>query len=167
MQRLDKRILMAMAWLSFGALTAALVSQHAFGMLPCAWCVFQRVIYLAITLVSLLGLLGSPQHVLLQRIALLFVILLSVLGVAAAWHQWSVAAQSFSCDQTFADRFMTGSGLESALPWLFGIYATCMDAAVSILGLDFALWSLALFLLFFVASAKGLIASYRLQHTLD
>jgi disulfide bond formation protein DsbB len=57
-----------------------------------------------------------------------------------------------SCDQTFADRFMTGIGLESAIPPLFGIYATCMDAKVPVLGVEYALWSLALFvILFFMA----------------
>ena len=70
-------------------------------------------------------------------------------GIAAAWYQYSVAANMLSCDQTFADRFMTGIGLESAVPWLFGIYATCMDAKVPVLGIEYALWSLALFVIIF------------------
>ena len=32
--------------LSFGAVAAALVSQHVFGMQPCPWCVLQRLIFL-------------------------------------------------------------------------------------------------------------------------
>lgn len=55
-----------------------------------------------------------------------------------------------SCDQTFADRFMTGIGLDGAVPWLFGIYATCMDAVVPVLGIEYALWSLALFVILLV-----------------
>ncbi|PAX93014.1 disulfide bond formation protein B, partial [Bordetella pertussis] len=51
-----------------------------------------------------------------------------------AGHQYSVAAKMLSCDQTFADRFMSATGLDGALPWLFGIYATCMDATVAVLG---------------------------------
>lgn len=61
----------------------------------------------------------------------------------------------FSCDQTFADRFMTGTGLESAAPALFGIYATCMDAAVEVLGVEYAIWSLMLFALLGVLSLLG------------
>ena len=64
--------------------------------------------------------------------------------MVAAWYQYSVAAKMLSCDQTFADRFMTGIGLDGGVPWLFGIYATCMDAMVSVLGIEYALWSLAL-----------------------
>ena len=88
----------------------------------------------------------------LTRIAAALAALLSIGGVAAAWYQYSVAANMLSCDQTFADRFMTGIGLEGAIPWLFGIFATCMDAKVPVLGIEYALWSLALFaILFFMA----------------
>ncbi|MGA0584599.1 MAG: disulfide bond formation protein B, partial [Castellaniella sp.] len=70
---------------------------------------------------------------------------LAVGGIAAAWYQHSVASQLFSCAQTFADRFVSASGLDAALPWLFGIYASCMDARVDLLGVEYALWGLALF----------------------
>ncbi|MGE8618648.1 MAG: disulfide bond formation protein B, partial [Achromobacter spanius] len=32
---------------------------------------------------------------------------------------------------------------------IFGIFATCMDAKVQVLGLEYALWSLALFVVMF------------------
>jgi disulfide bond formation protein DsbB len=40
---------------------------------------------------------------------------------------------------------MTQTGLETAMPALFGIYASCMDARVKLLGLEYAYWSLLLF----------------------
>ena len=40
---------------------------------------------------------------------------------------------------------MTKSGLDAAVPWLFGIYASCMDARVKLLGIEYAWWSLAMF----------------------
>ena len=45
---------------------------------------------------------------------------------------------------------MTGIGLDGSVPWLFGIYATCMDAVVPVLGIEYALWSLALFVILLV-----------------
>ena len=51
---------------------------------------------------------------------------------------------------------MTKSGLESAMPWLFGIYASCMDARVKVFGLEYAYWSLILF------SLLGLLAAVAL-----
>ena len=46
----------AVPLLSFGAIAAALVSQHAFAMDPCPWCVLQRLVFIAIGLCALLGL---------------------------------------------------------------------------------------------------------------
>lgn len=146
----SERLLRLIALFSFGAVGIALVSQHVFDMPPCAWCVMQRLIYLVIGVVALIGGFGGGRA--LTRICGALAALLSLSGIVAAWYQYSVAANMLSCDQTFADRFMTSIGLESAIPPLFGIYATCMDAKVPVLGIEYALWSLALFvILFFMA----------------
>jgi len=143
----SERLLRLIALFCFGAVGLALVSQHVFDMPPCAWCVMQRLIYLVIGVIALVGGFGGGRA--LTRLCGAFTALLSLSGIAAAWYQYSVAANMLSCDQTFADRFMTGIGLESAVPWLFGIYATCMDAKVPVLGIEYALWSLALFVIIF------------------
>lgn len=145
-----ERLLRLIALFCFGAVGVALVSQHVFDMPPCAWCVMQRLIYLAIGVIALAGGFGGGRA--FKRVCGAMAALLALAGVVAAWYQYSVAANMLSCDQTFADRFMTGIGLESAVPSLFGIYATCMDAKVPVLGIEYALWSLALFvILFFLA----------------
>ncbi|AVG38998.1 disulfide bond formation protein B [Achromobacter insolitus] len=143
----SERLLRLIALFCFGAVGVALVSQHVFDMPPCAWCVMQRLIYLVIGVIALAGGFGGGR--VLTRLCGALTALLSLSGIAAAWYQYSVAANMLSCDQTFADRFMTGIGLESAVPWLFGIYATCMDAKVPVLGIEYALWSLALFVIIF------------------
>lgn len=137
-----KHLLNLIALLCVAAVGLALVSQYAFDMRPCAWCVFQRLIYIAIALVCWLAVWTGPR---LKRAAALASLLLSLGGILAAWYQYSVAAKMFSCDQTFADRFMVQSGLDAHLPWLFGIFATCMDARVEVFGLEYAIWSLLLF----------------------
>lgn len=147
-----------MALLCLAAVAIALVSQHVFDMQPCAWCVLQRLIFIAIAIVCGLGLLAGRIAAGLRRIAALVAVLLSVAGVATAWHQYTVAAKLFSCDMTFADRFMVTSGLDGALPWLFGIYASCMDARVDLLGIEYALWGLGLFV---VLGVMGLFALLR------
>lgn len=142
------RLYTFIAILGLFALAVALFSQHGLGMRPCAWCVFQRLILIALVVTSVAAswLLRSAS----VRWGLLaggLALLLSVGGMVAAWYQYTVAAMQFSCAQTFADRFMSQSGLDAALPWLFGIYATCMDARVNLLGLEYALWALGLFML--------------------
>jgi disulfide bond formation protein DsbB len=137
------RWLLSSAALSVTAVAAALVSQHVFDMPPCPWCVLQRAIYLAIAAVCLIGAaLAVP---LARRTAGALTLLLAISGAASALYQHLVAARSASCNLTFADKVMSFLGLDSVLPWLFQVYASCADAAVSMLGVPYAYWSLALF----------------------
>ncbi len=137
------RWLLAIAALSVAAVAAALVSQHVFDMPPCPWCVLQRAIYLAIAAVCLIGAaLAVP---LARRTAGALTLLLALSGAASALYQHLVAARSASCNLTFADKVMSFFGLDSILPWLFQVYASCADAAVAMLGVPYAYWSLVLF----------------------
>ena len=138
-------VLILISFLSFGSVSAALVSQHLFGMAPCAWCVFQRVIYLAIGVVSAFAAWQGSTRPITNRLYAAVTAMLATAGIASAIYQKSVAAKMFSCDQTLADRWMTQSGLESTFPWLFGIYASCMDAVVYLMGIEYAVWSALMF----------------------
>jgi len=153
----SSRLLHLVALLCVGAVGFALISQYAFDMRPCAWCVFQRLIYLVIALVCWLSLGLQNLHALVQTGKLL-VPALALGGAVSAWYQVDVAAEMFSCDLTFADRVMVQSGLDGALPWLFGIQAACIDARVSLLGVEYAIWSLILFL---VLTLLGILALAR------
>lgn len=150
------KLLHTIALVCIAAVGVALVSQHVFDMQPCAWCVLQRLIYIVIAFVCWFGVLVlRPGRGL--RIAGGAALVFSLLGVMAAWYQYNVAAKMFSCAQTFADRFMVASGLDAGLPWLFGIYATCMDARVNLIGIEYALWSMGLFAVVAFLSALVLI----------
>jgi len=83
-------------------------------------------------------------------------LLLAVAGVASALYQHTVAAASFSCNLTFADKIISGLKLDALLPSVFSATASCAEAAVSVLGVPFAYWSLALFLLLAVMAAAVL-----------
>lgn len=158
---LSSRILHLIALLCVVALTFALVSQHVFDMQPCAWCVLQRLIFVAIALMCWAGLLAGRMAGWLQRLAALLVMGLGIAGIVAAWYQYTVAAKMFSCDMTFADRFMVQSGLDANVPWLFGIFASCMDARVDLLGIEYALWSLGLFVVIAVLGLAALLQPAR------
>jgi len=145
-------------FLSVSALAVALVSQHVFAMRPCAWCVFQRLLLIGVLAFSIFGyLVATLKQQFLSLLFGLLSLLTAIAGVVSAWYQYSVAAKMFSCDLTFADRFMTESGLESALPWLFGIYSTCMDATVHVLGLEYAFWALLLFVVLGALMLYGIV----------
>lgn len=145
---------------ALAALGIALFSQHVLDMAPCSWCILQRVLFVLIAAFALLGLLGSafrPWRLLNWGL----ILATACAGIAVAWHQITVAAKAFSCDQSFADRVISGSGLESFAPWLFGIYATCLDASVRVLGIDYAAWGLALFALYAVFSFILFVKTWR------
>lgn len=156
--RAATRVFLAVALAALAAVSAALVSQHVFGMEPCPWCVLQRVIVVAIALVAAVGALTPGITV--RRIAAWLVMVLSVCGVAAALWQHFRAAASASCNLTLADRIVGTLRLDAALPDVFEARASCADAAVRLLGVPYDFWSLALFVVF-VAAALRLIAARR------
>ena len=152
--------LVAMAAACVAAVAAALVAQHGFDMQPCPWCILQRVIYLALAAVCVLAA-ALPSRAL--RVALSgLALVLALLGAASAIYQHVVAAKLASCNLTLADKIITALGIESLLPELFQVTATCADAAVSVLGVPFEYWSLALFALLALVAVSVL---GRLRHT--
>jgi disulfide bond formation protein DsbB len=133
-------LLVAVAALSLASVGAALVSQHVYGMEPCPWCILQRVIFVAIALVCLVGFFA-------QRAAGALVLLLALCGVAAALWQHFKAAASASCEMTVADQIVIALKLDSLWPDVFLARANCADAAVSMWGVPYEFWSLAMYLL--------------------
>ena len=108
-------------------------------MQPCPWCVLQRLIFVAIGVFAVLGLVWrGPAG---SRVAGTFALLLAVAGIAAALWQHFVAAKSASCNLTLADRVMSASQLDRLLPDVFEARASCADAAVNLLGVPYAMWS--------------------------
>ena len=137
--------LLANVLVPLAAVAAALVSQYAFDMRPCPWCVLQRLLFVVMALVALPGLLVNRVGV--RRASAAAVLTLALCGVAAALWQHFVAASSTSCNLTLADRIISGLGLDESAPQVFAAYASCADAAVNMAGVPYAFWSLAVFAL--------------------
>jgi disulfide bond formation protein DsbB len=128
------------------AVGAALVSQHVFDMQPCPWCVLQRVIFLAIAIACVIGLLWRSRTG--RRVGASLGLLLALCGIAAALWQHFKAAASASCNLTLADKIVSRwLQLDQLAPDVFEPRASCADAAVSLLGVPYDFWSLALFVL--------------------
>lgn len=140
------------ALVSLAAVAAALVSQHVFDMQPCPWCVLQRVIFVAIAIACVIGLV--IRNGLGRGLSALLVLLLSLSGVAAALWQHFVAAATASCNLTLADRIVSGLGLDGWAPEVFQARASCADAAVKVLGVPYEFFSLALFVVFALAALR-------------
>ena len=152
-------LLAAIALAAAASVALALVSQHLWDMQPCAWCVLQRLVFVLIALLALLGVV--VRVALVRRAASALVALPSLAGVGAALWQNQVAAKSDSCNLTLADRIVSGAQLDARLPEIFQPRASCADAAVQLLGVPYELWSLALYLLVLFASLAAFGAAKR------
>ena len=150
------RLLGGVALAGLAAVAAALVSQHRFDMQPCPWCVLQRLLYLVIAAACGVGLLWRSTfgHRFMAGLGLV----LALAGVAAALWQHFRAAASASCNLTLADKIVSRwLQLDVTLPDVFEARATCADAAVNLLGVPYAFWSLALFVAISAALARVLV----------
>ena len=142
------------AVLALGAVAAALVSQHYYGMDPCPWCVLERLIFVAIGVFALLGL--AWRRAAGSRVAGTFVLLLALAGFAATMWQHFVAAKSASCNLTLADRIMTATQLDRLLPDVFEARASCADAAVTLAGIPYDFLAAAVFAVCAIAMLRAL-----------
>lgn len=145
------------AALSLLAVGVALWTQHALDMQPCAWCVLQRLIFVAIALAALPGL--AWRHRAVQASSAMLMFGLGLAGVAAALWQHFVAAASSSCNLTLADRIVGGMKLDEHWPDIFMATASCADAKVDLFGLPYEAWSLALFAVMGAVGVRLLLPS--------
>lgn len=142
----------AMALACAIALGLALAAQYGFEMRPCPWCILQRLIFIVIGGVCLLGAFVGARS---ARFAFAGVtVILALLGISAALWQHNVAAKSSSCNLTLADKVLNALGVEALAPSLFQVTANCADSAVRVFGVAFEHWSLALYLLLAIAAAS-------------
>jgi protein dithiol:quinone oxidoreductase len=153
------RVFAITAVVSAGGVAAALVSQHVFDMQPCPWCILQRMIFMLIAAVAVLGLFWRSRVG--QLVCAVGVDLLATLGIAAALWQHFVAASSSSCNLTLADRIISGSGLDGWFPDVFSPRASCAEAVASLVGVPYEFWSLALFALLGALAVLALLGRPR------
>ena len=138
------QVLVALGVLALGSVALAALAQYAFDMQPCPWCVLQRLIYI---LVGVLALLAAALPGLARRLFIGLALLATFSGIASALWQQLHAVNENSCDLSLADRIVTGLQLDRLLPQLFIAYASCADAAVSVLHIPFAVWSCAMYVI--------------------
>ncbi|WEE01135.1 disulfide bond formation protein B [Taylorella equigenitalis] len=158
-----RSILNIITLLSILSLSFALFSQYYWGMLPCAWCVLSR--FLLVLLIIFSVLFNFFYNHSIKKIGAFFSLIVSILGIATSYYQYTVANKTFTCELTLADKIISKwLGLDALLPQVFGIKATCMDAVVSLFGLDYVLWALILFVFLTLLSLVGLFSKPKLSN---
>jgi len=152
------QVLAAIGLLALAAVASAVIAQYVFDMQPCPWCVLQRFIYLVLAVLALAGAFIAGRA---RRILAWLGLLVALSGVGAALWQQLAAVNENSCDLSLAERITTGLHLDRLAPQLFIAYASCADAAVSVLHVPFAVWSCIMFALLALLFAWTLRAMVR------
>jgi disulfide bond formation protein DsbB len=150
------RIFALAATLSATAVAIALVSQHVFDMQPCPWCALQRLIFVLLALLALVGLFWRNRAARLASAGAMD--LLATCGAASALWQHYVAAASQSCNFTLADKILSGLRLDAAFPEVFAPRASCAEAVASLFGVPYEFWSLTLFVVIAILAMLALLA---------
>lgn len=135
--------LAAVAATALAAVGVALFTQYRMDMMPCAWCVLQRLVFVVIALAALVGVVLPSLAG--RKLGAALVGMLALCGLAAAAFQHFVAAESSSCAMSLADRLMGFTGLDARFPQVFAAYASCADAKVDLFGLPYETYSAVLF----------------------
>jgi len=91
--------------------------------------------------------------VIVRRLGAALMALLALGGISAALWQHFVAASSTSCNLSLADRIVSGVGVDALWPAVFAPYASCADAAATLLGVPYEFYSLTLFVVLAAVAA--------------
>lgn len=122
------------------ALAIALVHQHYFGAMPCAWCVFQRLVYMLIALWFIVAIVLPKYAKFMYKLA----IATNIIGVWSVYHHIKESKSTF-CDFSVAQQIMDFTKLAKILPQVFKTYSFCNEANLVFLNIPYAFWSAILF----------------------
>jgi protein dithiol:quinone oxidoreductase len=142
--------LACVAILGFG-----LYLQHVDHLDPCPWCVVQRLLFIAVGLISLVAALHRPGPLMATFYAMLGAATALGGAVAAGYHIYLQADESRAnaCAGSAVERFLDQTDIGSWIPPLLQYDGPCTLAPWSFIGLSIPEWSLICFIALGVALA--------------
>jgi protein dithiol:quinone oxidoreductase len=156
-------IWLGVAAISAGLVVASLILGAWLKLHPCPLCIFQRLLFMLISVLALAAFLGSRR--LAGPVAGILTLLTAVSGAAVAGYQIWLQAQPaamFTCggaNPNLIERLVDWLGQQ--LPSLFLATGICGDKELLILGYSLAVWSLAAFVAGAAACVGALLRGRR------
>jgi disulfide bond formation protein DsbB len=126
-----------------GLLAFAFYLQHGLHLDPCPWCVVQRLVYIAVGLIALVGVLHRPGPTGATAYACLGVVA-SLAGVAAAGYNvylQSDPARAAKCVGSPVERILDSLAIGDLVPSYLQYDGPCTLKPWSFLGLSIPEWS--------------------------
>ncbi|HYP67124.1 MAG TPA: disulfide bond formation protein B [Thiobacillaceae bacterium] len=158
-----RHLWLGIALYSAGLVVAALILGAWLNLHPCPLCIFQRLLFMIMSVLSLAAFLGFRGPA--GRVAGVLTLLVAVSGAAVAGYQIWLQAQPaamFTCggaNPNLIERLVDWLG--QRLPSLFLATGICGDKELVILGYSLAAWSAAAFAAGACACAWTLLAGRR------
>jgi len=156
-------IWLGVAVVSAGLVAASLILTTWLKLHPCPLCVFQRLLFMIMSVLAFAAFLGSRRPA--GRAAGVLTLLTALSGVGVAAYQVWLQAQPeamFTCggaDPNLIERLVDWLGQQ--MPSLFLATGICGDKELVILGYSLAVWSLAAFVASEAASVWALLRGRR------
>jgi disulfide bond formation protein DsbB len=131
----------------------ALYLQHGLGLDPCPWCVVQRLGFILVGLIALVGALHRPGPI-ATAVYTTLGLAAAVAGAAAAgYHVYlqSDPERAAKCVGSSVERILDQLDVGSMIPPLLQYGGPCTLKSWSFIGLSIPEWSLAWFVLLAIA----------------
>ncbi|MFC5460136.1 disulfide bond formation protein B [Massilia niabensis] len=153
----SRSALLAISFISFALIGAALYLQHAKDMLPCPLCVIQRYLFLGIGIAALAGALSDKIR---AGAAVALLAALGGLGVVGK-HLYVLANPGFSCGIDPMETTLNKIPTAEFMPWMFRAEGLCENATDGLFGLSIPQWSAVWFVLLTLALVWVVITARR------
>ena len=147
------------AFACIGLLSFGFYLEHFEGLEPCPLCIFQRMTYMAITLVALVAFVTGLKRIgAIVSFALLDLLALVGLGIAGrqVWLQHLPEDKVPECGPGL-DYMLDVFSFMEALEMIFTGSGECAEVNWRFLGFSIAEWSLVMFICILIATAIGII----------
>lgn len=136
----SKPLLLAVAFIAFALLGAALYLQFVERMLPCPLCIIQRYAFFAVGVICLVAALLPAGA---RRVGAGLCLLAALSGAGVAIHHlWVLAHPGTSCGIDPLETSLNKIFSAKLLPFLFKADGLCTTEYAPILGLSIPQWSL-------------------------
>ena len=138
----------------------ALYLQLVINLLPCPFCIAQRIAYWLVGLTAIFAFIHNPRG-LGRKIYYSFITVFSLSGlILALHHSWIIRyPEAFQCGISAEEEFLNGLSIANWWPSMFEANGDCADVKWEFMSLTIPNWSVIFFLFILITSVYILFTS--------
>ena len=138
----------------------ALYLQLVINLLPCPFCIAQRIAYWLVGLTAIFAFIHNPRG-LSRKIYYSFITVFSLSGlVLALHHSWIIRyPEAFQCGISAEEEFLNSLSIANLWPSMFEANGDCADVKWEFMSLTIPNWSVIFFLFILITSVYMLFTS--------